>query len=85
MIEQVPLNYHEPEADSAAIALVRLAANVSPDSSDYRGPVLFNPGGPGHSGIDFILNSGKLLRETLGPQYDLVGFDPRGKCKLDNY
>ncbi|KAK1234091.1 hypothetical protein PQX77_002710 [Marasmius sp. AFHP31] len=75
---QVPLNYHEPEGDSAALALVRLAANLATDSSDYRGPVLFNPGGPGHSGVDFILNSGPSLRAVMGPEYDLVGFDPRG-------
>ncbi|KAK1218736.1 hypothetical protein PQX77_018561 [Marasmius sp. AFHP31] len=75
---QVPLNYHEPEGDSAALALVRLAANVSSNSSDYLGPILFNPGGPGHSGVDLILNSGPALRGILGPEYDLVGFDPRG-------
>ncbi|KAL0580849.1 hypothetical protein V5O48_001141 [Marasmius crinis-equi] len=77
---QVPLDYHNPDdGRTAAIAIVRLPANVSSDSPDYRGPILFNPGGPGGSGVDLI---GKLrgpsFRKVLGPQFDLVGFDPRG-------
>ncbi|ESK88631.1 hypothetical protein Moror_3085 [Moniliophthora roreri MCA 2997] len=75
---QVPLNYADPEGQSAAIALVRMKANVSADSTDYLGPILFNPGGPGGSGVDYIVSLGTKLREILGPQFDLVGFDPRG-------
>ncbi|KAK1222191.1 hypothetical protein PQX77_014975 [Marasmius sp. AFHP31] len=75
---QVPLNYHEPEGETAAIALTRLAANVSSDSPDYRGPILFNPGGPGDSGVDYLVGSAPSLRATIGPEYDLIGFDPRG-------
>ncbi|ESK91337.1 alpha beta hydrolase fold family [Moniliophthora roreri MCA 2997] len=75
---QVPLNYSDPEGRSAAIALVRMKANVSVDSTDYLGPILLNPGGPGSSGVDFVLTLGKPMRQILGPQFDLVGFDPRG-------
>ncbi|KAL0067780.1 hypothetical protein AAF712_005220 [Marasmius tenuissimus] len=78
IVGQVPLNYHRPEGDSASLALVRLAASVSSNSSDYRGPILFNPGGPGNSGVDWLLGRGSSLRAILGPQYDLVSFDPRG-------
>jgi len=76
--QKVPLNYSNPEGDKAAIALIRLPANVSTDSQDYRGPVLFNPGGPGGSGVDYLLTSGDFHRVGLGPQFDLVSFDPRG-------
>ncbi|EEB92447.1 hypothetical protein MPER_09041, partial [Moniliophthora perniciosa FA553] len=76
---QVPLNYSDPEGQSAAIALMRMKANVSVDSTDYRGPILLNPGGPGGSGVDLVLLAGTRMREILGPQFDLVGFDPRGK------
>ncbi|KAL0562415.1 hypothetical protein V5O48_019672, partial [Marasmius crinis-equi] len=46
--------------------------------SDYRGPVLFNPGGPSVSGVSFVLALGTTLQGTLGPQFDVVSFDPRG-------
>ncbi|KAL0580847.1 hypothetical protein V5O48_001139 [Marasmius crinis-equi] len=75
---QVPLDYNDPEGESAAIALIRLRANVSTDSEEYRGPVLFNPGGPGGSGVDFVRGIGKQFAVVLGPQFDIVGFDPRG-------
>ncbi|KAL0061641.1 hypothetical protein AAF712_011559 [Marasmius tenuissimus] len=74
---QVPLNYSEPDGKSAAIALVRLPANVSEDSAEYRGPILFNPGGPGGSGVDQIMRNGSQF-QALFPQWDIVGFDPRG-------
>ncbi|KAJ8092912.1 hypothetical protein PM082_023546 [Marasmius tenuissimus] len=75
---EVPLNYSNPEGEKAAIAIVRLPTNISTDSQDYRGPILFNPGGPGASGVDFLLKAGLSRRVVLGPQFDLVSFDPRG-------
>ncbi|KAK7041823.1 hypothetical protein VNI00_009112 [Paramarasmius palmivorus] len=74
----VPLNYSDPEGQTAAIALIRIKANVSTDSPEYRGPVIHNPGGPGGSGIDNILQYGQKMARTLGPQFDIVTFDPRG-------
>ncbi|KAG7094139.1 hypothetical protein E1B28_007751 [Marasmius oreades] len=76
---QVPLNYSDPGGETAAIALTRLPANVSSaDSTEYLGPILFNPGGPGGSGVDLIVELGAKLQVILGPRFDLVGFDPRG-------
>ncbi|KAJ6459217.1 TAP-like protein-domain-containing protein [Mycena sanguinolenta] len=74
----VPLDYKNPNTTSAAIALVRLPAGVPTSSSDYRGPILFNPGGPGASGVNFVLGLAEEVRAVVGPQFDLVGFDPRG-------
>jgi hypothetical protein len=34
-------------------------------------------GGPGGSGVDYILEIGALASQILGPEYDLIGFDPR--------
>ncbi|KAG2014271.1 hypothetical protein CC2G_011104 [Coprinopsis cinerea AmutBmut pab1-1] len=62
----------------AAIALVRKPASVLPNSKEYKGPVLFNPGGPGQSGVAFVLGLGDHLAQTLGSGFDIVGFDPRG-------
>ncbi|KAF8994597.1 TAP-like protein-domain-containing protein [Cyathus striatus] len=74
----VPLNHYEPEGDIAVIALVRKPADTPPDSEDYRGPVLLNPGGPGESGVDMVVARGDAFSGILGPQFDIVGFDPRG-------
>ncbi|KAL0059378.1 hypothetical protein AAF712_013889 [Marasmius tenuissimus] len=39
--------------------------------------MLFNPGGPGGSGVDQILTEGAQF-QAIFPQFDIVGFDPRG-------
>ncbi len=76
---QVPLNYSEPSGGSAAIAVIRIKSPLLiSGSEDYRGPILFNPGGPGGSGVDFLLRTGKSLATIVGPQFDVVSFDPRG-------
>ncbi|MFM6939602.1 MAG: alpha/beta hydrolase [Rhodoluna sp.] len=49
------------------------------DISKPLGSVIFNPGGPGASGYDWILNSVDYLgTSTLRSNFNLVGFDPRG-------
>ncbi|KAJ3512917.1 hypothetical protein NLJ89_g3241 [Agrocybe chaxingu] len=76
--DDVPLNYSLPEGEQAAIALIRRRASVPESSESYRGPILFNPGGPGGSGVDMIDMAGDLFASILGPEFDIVGFDPRG-------
>ncbi|KAK7022954.1 hypothetical protein VNI00_016844 [Paramarasmius palmivorus] len=78
---QVPLNYSDPDGQSAAIALIRIKSNVSADSADYLGPILFNPGGPGGSGVDLVRSAGQSLATVVGPQFDIVSFDPRGVAR----
>ncbi|KAJ7209103.1 TAP-like protein-domain-containing protein, partial [Mycena rebaudengoi] len=75
---KVPLDYSNPHSESAAIAMVRLHSVVPHNSSSYRGPILINPGGPGGSGVDFGLGWGKQLSTIVGPEFDIIGFDPRG-------
>ncbi|KAF8890364.1 hypothetical protein BD779DRAFT_1610817 [Infundibulicybe gibba] len=74
----VPRDYSNLQGATIAIALVRLPSSVHVESSEYRGPVLINPGGPGGSGVDFVVGSGESISHILGPQFDVVGFDPRG-------
>ncbi|PPQ95837.1 hypothetical protein CVT26_015967 [Gymnopilus dilepis] len=74
----VPLNYSDPDGPEAAIALIRRPSYLPEGSKDYRGPVLFNPGGPGGSGVDMVWKAADLLSTIIGPQFDIVGFDPRG-------
>lgn len=54
---------------------MRLSAS---SNGTYKGMVLYNPGGPGGSGVDSIFLTGVQLQAMVGTNYDLVGFDPRG-------
>ncbi|KAJ7109566.1 hypothetical protein C8R43DRAFT_1043130 [Mycena crocata] len=73
----VPLDYSDPSAiGTAALAIIRLPANVS--KAEYRGPLLFNPGGPGGSGVDTLVTTGQSFQVIFGSEYDIVSFDPRG-------
>ena len=49
------------------------------DSDDRVRAILFNPGGPGGSGFDYVAQGGTTIVESLGlDDFDLIGFDPRG-------
>ena len=76
---QVPLDYANPQGDELAIALLKVPANISTYDPAYRGPILVNPGGPGGSGVDLALGFGSLVQTLVGADYDIIGFDPRGK------
>jgi pimeloyl-ACP methyl ester carboxylesterase len=78
----VPLNYSDPHGAEASIALIRLPASVPPTSPKYRGPILFNPGAPGNSGVDFVRDAGASYLTLFGGTFDIIGFDPRGKPHL---
>ena len=75
----MPLDYANPEGDELAIALLKIPANISTSDPAYRGPILINPGGPGGSGIDLALELGSLPQTFIGAEFDIIGFDPRGK------
>ncbi|GJE96006.1 hypothetical protein PsYK624_121990 [Phanerochaete sordida] len=74
----VPLQYPHASAGEAQIAIVVLPAKVSHDDPAYLGPLLFNPGGPGSSGVDAVVENAPVFQAVLGSDYDVVGFDPRG-------
>ncbi|THH14114.1 hypothetical protein EW146_g6187 [Bondarzewia mesenterica] len=70
-----PLDYFNASAGTAKIALARYNATQFP----RKGMVLFNPGGPGGQGRRMATSSGLLWHNiATGPEYDIVGFDPRG-------
>lgn len=75
----VPLDYDRPRRGTIEVELTRIPAS---DPDARRGSILFNPGGPGGSGIDFIVGFGPFVGFALSPeipqQFDLIGFDPRG-------
>jgi pimeloyl-ACP methyl ester carboxylesterase len=70
----VPLDYSHPDAGNIGIAINRKPAT---NQSHRIGSLLINPGGPGGSGIDFVVGEAPSLT-NLNRYFDLVGFDPRG-------
>lgn len=70
----VPLDYAEPDGDTASVAVVRIAA-----AGDSVGPLLFNPGGPGGPGLLGAMGAWAGMAGTaIVERFDLIGFDPRG-------
>ncbi|MFK8026146.1 MAG: hypothetical protein AB8G26_19485, partial [Ilumatobacter sp.] len=71
---RVPLDYDDLDGGKIPIEMVHL-----PATGEKRGSLFLNPGGPGGSGIDFVLGAGEILyTPEVRAAYDLVGFDPRG-------
>lgn len=71
---EVPLNYADPGQGKIKLAVTRL-----PATGKRTGSLLINPGGPGGSGVDMVVSSGKAyFSAKIRSVYDIVGFDPRG-------
>ncbi|WP_235959205.1 alpha/beta hydrolase [Actinomadura macrotermitis] len=70
----VPIDRSRPQAGSIKIAVARLRAA---DPKRRLGTLLVNPGGPGGSGVDMVLDRAGLSKQVR-QRYDIVGFDPRG-------
>ncbi len=69
-----PLDWENPSAAEISLAVVRHRA-----TEQHTGSLLINPGGPGASGFDFVLQSlGYAVGPALIEKFDVVGFDPRG-------
>ncbi|EUC31269.1 hypothetical protein COCCADRAFT_38629 [Bipolaris zeicola 26-R-13] len=70
----VPLDYEDSSVGTTTVAFIRKLApgNVTQD-------LLFNPGGPGGSGVGSLLSGiGDLILNLSGEQYNIISFDPRG-------
>ncbi|MCX4695776.1 alpha/beta hydrolase [Streptomyces sp. NBC_01408] len=72
---KVPLDYRRPTGRTIDIALSRIK---SENPAKRHGVMLFNPGGPGGSGLDMPLMMNESMPKDVRDQYDLIGFDPRG-------
>ncbi|PID54119.1 MAG: hypothetical protein CSB46_04225, partial [Micrococcales bacterium] len=73
---QVPMDWTRPEGASIALELLRRPA-AEPD--ERIGSLVYNPGGPGSSGVEMVKEQGgSLISSDVAKRYDLVGFDPRG-------
>jgi pimeloyl-ACP methyl ester carboxylesterase len=69
----VPLDYANPAGKTITIALAR-----HPATGKKFGSLVFNPGGPGASGIDYLDTIVADLSPSIVTHFDLVGFDARG-------
>lgn len=72
----VPLDPNKPDGEEIDLALARQRATGDPASR--IGSLVFNPGGPGGSGIEFLAAAGMGLPDGIKERFDLVSFDPRG-------
>lgn len=72
---KVPADWSDPAGPAASIAIARRAAT---DPAHRIGELLVNPGGPGGSAVDMVLNASGFFTSTLARYFDLVGMDPRG-------
>lgn len=85
---KVPKDYENPQGEQLTITIGKLEASVSDE--EKLGTLFINPGGPGGSGIDFLISFNSVGSTDLLANYDIVGFDPRGvsrstplRCRTD--
>ncbi|WP_372444814.1 alpha/beta hydrolase [Streptomyces coffeae] len=74
----VPLDYAKPDGRKIKIAVDRIGNTGS--ASERQGSLVYNPGGPGGSGMRFptrVTNKNPVWAKAA-MAYDFVGFDPRG-------
>ncbi|MET0900514.1 MAG: alpha/beta hydrolase [Mycobacterium sp.] len=69
----VPVDYDNPDAGAAELALIRF-----PATGDKIGSLVVNPGGPGESGVQAAVSMVHSLPAEIRERFDFVGFDPRG-------
>lgn len=70
-----PLDRTKPEGARVTLALVKLPASGTPDQR--KGVLLWNPGGPGQSGVE-LSSVSFLLPEAVRQSFDFITWDPRG-------
>lgn len=71
---EVPLDYEDPEGEPASVAVMRVPAR-----GESMGSLVYNPGGPGGSGVvGAALAFAGMAEGEITERFDLVGFDPRG-------
>lgn len=75
---EVPMDWDDPDGETIVVGLNRLPAR---DPDERLGSLVFNPGGPGGSGTEWVAaeaEKGGLFGTPVRERYDLIGYDPRG-------
>ena len=74
----VPIDWAKPNGAKFDLALARRKAT---NPAARIGSLVVNPGGPGGSGVDFVLLGAEYFSPGVRSRFDLVGFDPRGVAR----
>lgn len=69
---RVPLDYAHPSRGSVALAVMERPVAQS------KGVIVFNPGGPGESGVLILPILAMFMPQAVQDQYTFVSFDERG-------
>lgn len=70
-----PRDWDAPSDGSVELALIRQPAA----DGHAQGVILYNPGGPGASGVAYVRNgAAHVVGDDIAAHFDVVGFDPRG-------
>ncbi|WP_351222134.1 alpha/beta hydrolase [Streptomyces sp. NPDC002133] len=72
----VPLDYADPLGRQIRLTVSRVKAKGTP--AERQGALVYNPGGPGGSGMYFPKASRHPQWKRIAAAYDLVGYAPRG-------
>ena len=85
---ELPLDYWNGTTnETLSLAVIRRPAVVPITDPRYAGPLIVNPGGPGGSGIEYVVGAGEMIRHSVdslslddqnGKFFDIMSFDPRG-------
>ncbi|KAM5350785.1 hypothetical protein ACJ41O_007290 [Fusarium nematophilum] len=75
---EVPLDYtNKDSGKTIELQLIRFNATKEP----FKGSVLWNPGGPGISGIETLAYLGPDFRDILGGHHHIISWDARYVCQ----
>lgn len=70
-----PLDWNNPAGELITLRLVKQEAT----GSEPQGTLFLNPGGPGASGVSYVVNSLKYsVPSDVQRDFDIIGWDPRG-------
>lgn len=76
----VPLDHAHPRGPTIRLAVIEKPA-TGPGA--HHGILLFNPGGPGESGVQILPVLAALVPPAVAAHFDLVSFDERGTGASD--
>lgn len=79
---EVPLDWLDTSNPArVTIAITALPAVVPEDDPSFGGTIFTNPGGPGGSGVSFLLRNAEGLQrmtDSENKKFEFLSFDPRG-------